>query len=313
MTQKKWAEHVVNAEEAGSTVEQIAKDKLLVSGRMLQRLTRSKGIQLNRKAAFLKRVTKEGDIVSIRIAEGIRPTTNDTVTTLPPADHEVPLTILYEDEYFIIVNKPSKMTAHPIREDQRDTLANQLVLHWQKRNESCMPHLVHRLDRDTSGTILVAKSSYAHQLADKLLREGKIKRTYLAVLTGVLDQKAGTINAAIRRDPTHKLKREVHEKGESAITHYQVLATDEETTLVEVELETGRTHQIRVHFAHLGYPLAGDSLYGGERFGFMQQALHAYRLEFFHPVLQKQIACKASLPGRFQQYIETRFSVDINL
>ncbi|RAP29719.1 Ribosomal large subunit pseudouridine synthase D [Brevibacillus laterosporus] len=307
MKMKKWLDHIVDEQEKGMTVEEIIRQKMSVSGRMLQRLTRSKGILVNRKAPFLKRQVKAGDLISVRIFDDKRE--QEALVMLPPAPFEVQLEILYEDEYFIVVNKPTGMTTHPIREDQHDTLLNQLVLYWSKQGKSLMPHTVHRLDRETSGAILIAKSSYAHQLADKLMREGNVDRNYIALVTGRIEQESGTIAEPIKRDPMHKVKRQVHQKGEEAITHYKVLATNDEVSLVDIKLDTGRTHQIRVHFEYVDHPLVGDTLYRGARMGFSNQALHAYQISFNHPVTEELLQIKAPMPQKMQRFVEERFSL----
>ncbi|MBA4531763.1 RluA family pseudouridine synthase [Brevibacillus halotolerans] len=305
MTMKRWLDHTVDDQEKGMTVEEIVRQKMSVSGRMLQRLTRSKGILVNRKVPFLKRQVKAGDVISVRIFDDKRE--QEALVMLPPAPFEIQLEVLYEDEYFIVVNKPTGMTTHPIREDQHDTLLNQLVLYWHKQGKSIMPHTVHRLDRETSGTILIAKSSYAHQLADKLIREGSVERNYVAFVTGRIQPESGTIAEPIKRDPMHKVKRQVHPKGEEAVTHYKVLASNDEVSLVDITLDTGRTHQIRVHFEYMGHPLVGDTLYRGSRMGFSNQALHAYQLCFKHPVTEELLEIKAPMPPKMKRFVEDRF------
>jgi tRNA pseudouridine32 synthase/23S rRNA pseudouridine746 synthase/23S rRNA pseudouridine1911/1915/1917 synthase len=297
--------YTVTSADAGMTVEQIARQKLSVSGRMLQRLTRSKGIQLNRKPVYLQRQVKEGDIVSVKAADQPR-----SPAPLPPGhsgELEVP-EILYEDEWFLVASKPAGMLVHPVKSGQADTLVHRLAAYLQSGGQTSVPHSVHRLDKETSGAVLLAKSSYAHQLADRLIREGRLRRTYLAVAEGCVETDRGTIQAPIGRDPRHPLKRRVSPRGDAAITHYQVLALQADATLLRIQLETGKTHQIRVHFAHLGHPLVGDSLYGGQKQGgFRRQALHAHQLSFIHPLSGKQVECTASLPDDLAQLIRKRW------
>lgn len=298
MSGKNWLEYVVTPEDAGMTVEQIIREKLAVSGRMLQRLTRSKGVQLNRKAPFLGRQAKAGDRVSVRIGEQKRPEADFPVSKSGAiVPEEIPVEILFEDEHFIIVNKPDGMMVHPVNQEQTGTLVHALAAYLLKRGESPAVHAVHRLDKETTGAVLIAKSSYAHQLADRILREGGIDREYLAIVSGRVARDTGTIDAPIARDPSHKTKRQVSDRGEPAVTHYQVVARAETSTLVRVRLETGRTHQIRVHFAHIGHPVAGDTLYGAPRSFIKRQALHAERLAFTHPVSKREIKAKAALPA----------------
>jgi RluA family pseudouridine synthase len=301
MSQKQWLEYVVAEEDAGMTVEQIVREKMSVSGRMLQRLTRSKGIQLNRKPPFLKRQVKPGDCVSVRVTD-----------QKPQPVHaeeapDIPLDILYEDDHLVVVNKPAGLMVHPVGPGQTDTLVHALTHLFQKRGTAASVHAVHRLDKNTSGAVLLAKSSYGHQLADRLLREGGIDREYLAVATGRIEQERGTIDAPIGRDPRHPTKRRVTEQGDEAVTHYEVVARSDQTTLVRMRLETGRTHQIRVHFQHIGHPLAGDTMYGGKKLGFSRQALHAQTLRFAHPLSGELVEAQAPLPEDMRRFIDREY------
>ncbi|QRG67448.1 RluA family pseudouridine synthase [Brevibacillus choshinensis] len=315
MSRKDWIEYTVTEEEAGMNVEQIVRQKLNVSGRMMQRLTRSKGILLNRKQPFLQRQVKAGDQVAIRVVERQpdRQPQHDTsrvkVQTQAPAPstHVLPVELLYEDDHLLIANKPAGMMVHPIKEEQDGTLVHALAAHFAPRGEQLSIHPVHRLDKDTSGAILLAKSSYGHQIADRLLREGGIHREYVAVVSGVLENERGTIDAPIGRDPGHPTKRRVVEGGDAAITHYEVIQRSSHMSMVRVWLETGRTHQIRVHFEHIGHPLAGDTMYGGTRGLLRRQALHASSLAFHHPLRNEKLQCEAPLPTDLKRLIAAEF------
>lgn len=302
MSSRAWLEYVVKDEDAGLTVEQIVREKLSVSGRMLQRLTRSKGIQLNRKAPFLKRQVKVGDRIAVRIADQTGP--KQELSVRQEVDKpSVP--ILYEDDLFVIVDKPSGMPVHPTNPTQTGTLTQQLEEYFLAGRST--PHAVHRLDKETSGTVLIAKSSYAHQLADKILRANQIDREYIAIVSGQVTQQVGTLNQPIARDPNHATKRRVHQKGEPATTHFQVIATSDDYSLVKVVLETGRTHQIRVHLQAFGHPLVGDTLYGGKKAGIHRVALHANRLTFSHPVTNEQVDIHAPIPADIASFIQDTF------
>ncbi|MDF2684554.1 MAG: ribosomal large subunit pseudouridine synthase [Brevibacillus sp.] len=319
MSRKDWMEYIVTEEDAGLNVEQIVRQRLNVSGRMMQRLTRSKGIQLNRKQPFLQRQVKAGDQVAIRVLERqpqhdasreIVPTKTPLVNEHERAAQQVPavsIELLYEDDHLLIANKPAGMMVHPIKEEQEGTLVHVLSHLFAQRGEPVSIHPVHRLDKDTSGAILIAKSSYGHQLADRLLREGGIHREYLAVVSGVIADKRGTIEAPIGRDPKHPTKRRVMAGGDTAITHYEVIQCSSYMTMVRVWLETGRTHQIRVHFEHMGFPLAGDTMYGGARGLLRRQALHASSLAFQHPLLNEKIYCEAPMPTDLKRLIQAEF------
>ncbi|MFS0920102.1 RluA family pseudouridine synthase [Brevibacillus sp. 179-C 1.1 NHS] len=310
MSRKDWIEYIVSEEDAGMNVEQIVRQKLNVSGRMIQRLTRSKGILLNRKQPFLQRQVKAGDNVAVRVIERQEQPSGQPRHDTKPEGATTPLPsidILYEDDHLLIANKPAGMMVHPVNQEQTDTLVHALAAVLAARGEQASVHPVHRLDKDTSGAILVAKSSYGHQLADKLLREGGIHREYLVVASGVLTEGSGTIDAPIGRDARHPTKRRVVESGDPAITHYEIQQISEGMTLARVWLETGRTHQIRVHFAHIGHPLSGDTMYGGARGLLRRQALHASKLSFLHPLLDKEIVVEAPIPSDLKRLIQAEF------
>lgn len=201
---------------------------------------------------------------------------------------------IYEDDHLIVFNKPAGMDTHPNESGQTGTLANAAAFHMQSAGETGRPRHVHRLDRDTTGAVLFAKHPLIAAILDKMLEERAIKRTYLALTDGIIRQKKGTINKPIGRDRHHPTRRRVSETGQQAITHFKVLdkMNHENLTLVQCSLDTGRTHQIRVHFSDLGHPLAGDALYGGSE-TYQRQALHAVKLEFIHPFSQEKIICHA--------------------
>jgi 23S rRNA pseudouridine1911/1915/1917 synthase len=207
----------------------------------------------------------------------------------------IDIDILYEDEHVLVINKPPFMNTHPNdpKADQ-DTLVNAAQFYLQAKGEIRNIRQIHRLDRDTSGAILLAKHSLAGAILDNMLVKRNIKRTYIALVHGVLKQRTGTINAPIGRDRHHATKRRVSQSGQAATTHFTVLKVDKgkQQTYVKCWLDTGRTHQIRVHLSHLGHPLVGDTLYGGNSI-VKRQALHAAKLEFIHPFTQEKIVCHA--------------------
>jgi len=207
----------------------------------------------------------------------------------------IDIDILYEDEHVLVINKPPFMNTHPNdpKADQ-DTLVNAAQFYLQAKGEIRNIRQIHRLDRDTSGAILLAKHSLAGAILDNMLVKRNIKRTYIALVHGVLKQRTGTINAPIGRDRHHATKRRVSPSGQAATTHFTVLKVDKgkQQTYVKCWLDTGRTHQIRVHLSHLGHPLVGDTLYGGNSI-VKRQALHAAKLEFIHPFTQEKIVCHA--------------------
>ncbi|MBN6187127.1 RluA family pseudouridine synthase [Aneurinibacillus sp. BA2021] len=279
-------------------LEGLLKERLSISGRMIQRLTRKGGLFVNRKKPFLMKKIREGDRVRVLIADAPE-------TTLAPV--EMPLSILFEDDAVLVVNKPAGLAVHPVKEGQHHTLAHGISYYWSMKGRPRAVRPVHRLDKDTSGAVLIAANSFIHQLLDKQLQTHAIRRTYLAVVEGHpgREGEGGTINEPISRDGTHSTRRRVHPGGDMAVTHYNVLecfpavpgVLAKGASLLEVELETGRTHQIRVHCSHMGHPLLGDTLYGGSRAaGMRRQALHAASLAFDHPVTGERQRVTAPLP-----------------
>lgn len=321
MSGKEWMEYIVKEEDAGMSVEQIVRQRLNVSGRMMQRLTRSKGILLNRKQPFLQRQVKTGDQIAVRVAqrqpdrqprhdapgEKRQAQASAADGRMTQSGLALPIELLYEDDHLLVANKPAGMMVHPVKQEQEGTLVHALAEMFAQRGERVGVHPVHRLDKDTSGAILVAKSSYGHQLADRLLREGGLHREYVAVVGGRLADERGMIDAAIGRDSNHPTRRRVTEGGDAALTHYEVMARSPYMTMVRVWLETGRTHQIRVHFAHIGHPLAGDTLYGGARGLLRRQALHASSLAFRQPLLEKELRIEAPMPTDLRRLVQAEF------
>ena len=207
----------------------------------------------------------------------------------------IPLDVLYEDENMLIINKPAGMLTHPTSIEREHTLVNALLFHCKGNlsgiNGIMRPGILHRLDRDTSGLLMIAKNDFAHQFLAEQIRTKTAVRQYLAIVNGVIEQDEGTIDAPIDRHPTQRHKMGVVEDGKKSITHWKVLERFEKFTFLEATLETGRTHQIRVHFSNINHPVAGDPLYGGDnlKIKLKGQALQAYRLKFFKPDDKKQM------------------------
>ena len=227
------------------------------------------------------------------------------------------LSIVYEDEHLLVINKPAGLVVHPGAGNRAGTLMNGLLHHVPALANIPRAGIVHRLDKDTSGVMLVAKTLEAHTALVRQLADREISRTYLAVCSGVLTG-GGTVNAPIGRHPVDRLKMSVRDSGKPAVTHFRVIERFAAHTYVEVELETGRTHQIRVHFAHRRNPLVGDPVYGGRLGmpagadenlqntlrGFRRQALHATRLRLAHPISGEPLEFQQPPPDDFQRLLE---------
>ena len=287
-TSQRWAEHTVTAEEAGRTVEEILTGAMQISRRMIQRLTRSRGIQLNRRPAFLARKVRAGDVVAARVARDEEP-------GLEPVPME--LAVVHEDGTLLVVDKPPFLLVHPTSPGHRATLSHGIAHRYAQQGLRARVRPVHRLDRDTSGLLVVAKSDFAHQHLDRQLRERTFTRLYLALVEGAPGEESGVVDAPIGRHRANPSLRAVRPGGEPARTRWRVVERYAGAALLELELETGRTHQIRVHLAHLGHPLLGDRQYGGRALpGLRRQALHAWRVSFVHPASGEPVSFEAPLP-----------------
>jgi len=292
-----WLELEIDEQTAGKTIEQILKEDLFISGRMIQRLTRQKGLFLNRKPPFLKKKGKKGDLLRVLIGDR-----DEGALSLIP--QEIPIEVVYEDGEVLVVNKQPGLMVHPIKPGQSGTLANGIAYYWLSKGMTGKVRPVHRLDKDTTGLILIAKNSYIHQLLDRQLRENQIHRGYLAIVEGQLQSKKGSFRDPIGQDPNNPVKRAVSSKGEEAITHFEVLKEFPGASLVQVRLETGRTHQIRVHFHYAGHSVIGDTLYGNPHPWIGRQALHAYQLAFYHPLKGENMEFTLELPEDMQNLVE---------
>jgi RluA family pseudouridine synthase len=213
------------------------------------------------------------------------------------APEEFSIEVVYEDDQLIVLNKPAGMVVHPTKNYQNHTLANGLAYHFLRQGLTIPIRPLHRLDKDTSGLVVFAKNPIADDALTRQLMNGKLKRKYLAIVWGVLDKQQDTIDLPIQRLSDHPTQRAVRPSGQRAVTHYRVIKRWPSATMLELSLETGRTHQIRTHLAHIGHPLIGDSLYGGESFaGFKRQALHAAKVTFMHPLTAKQVSLSVPMP-----------------
>ena len=228
----------------------------------------------------------------------------------------IPLNIVYEDNDIIVINKPSGMVVHPANGNESGTLVNALLYHCKDSlsgiNGVIRPGIVHRIDKDTGGLLVVAKNDDAHVFLSSLLKDHGIKRVYHAIVTGHFKESSGTVNAPIARHPVDRKKMAVVSGGKEAITHYEVIAEYPSFTYAKMVLETGRTHQIRVHMSYIGHPIIGDTIYGGGKTNFEKasvslldgQILHAKILSFPHPRTKEIMTFECELPDNFKKLIE---------
>lgn len=220
----------------------------------------------------------------------------------------IPIDIIYEDEDIIVVNKPKNMVVHPAVGNQTGTLVNAILGKHDLSdiNGDFRPGIIHRLDKDTTGVLVIAKNNYAHQKIAQQIKDRNTKKIYIALVRGLIKENNGVIDMPIGRDLTNRKKMAVVKNGKNALTNFKVLKRFEEGyTLVEIELKTGRTHQIRVHFSQIGYPVVGDNVYsnGKNPFGVTSQMLHARTLGFEHPTKNKWMEFEAPIPKYFEEII----------
>ena len=277
------------AEESGSTVHHILKAKLHFSSHAISRLTRAEnGILVNGSHARTTFVLRAGDVLTVETGDHRPPKVEVT-----PGDW--PLPIVWEDGHLLVVNKPAGMTAHASN-FLPDTPTVAGALAWQRGTDFVF-HSVNRLDKGTTGLMVVAKSGYVHDLLRRSLHTPRFIREYRAVCIGCPEPGAGVIDAPIGRDESSTIARMVRPDGQSAVSHYEVLSSQNGLSLVKLLPETGRTHQLRVHMASIGHPLAGDWLYGTEDPDLIARpALHSYALTLTHPVTGEVLHLTAPLP-----------------
>ena len=276
-----------------NTVRQVVTGKFNISYNLLLKLKKNNKILLNGTSTYLDKEIFNGDIITINIDfeednSNIFPTRMD-------------LSILYEDEYLLIIDKPAGIPVHPSIIHFEYSLSNGVKYYFDTINLHKKIRPVNRLDRNTSGIVIFAKNEYIHDMLSKQMQNKQFKKEYIAICEGVFDKKQDTINAPIARKIDSIIERCVSPNGDVAITHYSVLKeirkNDETFSEVLVNLETGRTHQIRVHMAYIGHPIVGDSLYGGHESGLInRQALHAYKVEFVHPITNKKMEIQSVIP-----------------
>jgi len=280
-----------------------------LSRAQVQKLIDAQLIRVNGDIAKASLKLKGGEVILVRIP----PT--EPLDLQPEA---IPLDVVFEDEFLIVVNKAVGMVTHPGAGTRSGTLVNALLHHCRGTLSGISgverPGIVHRLDKDTSGLLVVAKEDLTHRELAKQLAARTVKRTYFALVEGLPDNDSGTVDKPIGRHPVRRKEMAVVDNGRNAVTHYEVVERYRNFTLLELKLQTGRTHQIRVHMAHLGYPVVGDLVYnrkssGSEKarskFGLIGHALHAAKLSFIHPKTGAALEFKAPLPADYQKLLDS--------
>lgn len=271
---------------------------------MISKMIDAEYIKVNDKREKASYKVRENDC--IEIIDGFKEET-DIVPT------KMDINIVYEDEHIIIVNKPSGLVVHPGSGNYDNTLVNGLMYYTNSLsdiNGEERPGIVHRIDKDTSGLLMVAKTNEAHQILTEYFKHKDVKREYLALITGVFPHETATIDAPIGRDPKDRKKMTVTaDNSKEAVTHLRVLKRYKEHTLVSLKLETGRTHQIRVHMKYIGYPVFNDPVYTNKQTTEFGQFLHSHKMEFEHPITKEHMSFECPMPDEMQEFIN---SLEIN-
>lgn len=287
-------EYTVSQDDSGKNVKQIIEREYSLSSRTLSKLKKNGGIKVNGENVTVRRILYQGDALSLMLED--TPSEN-----IEKAD--IPLDVLFEDNDLLVVNKPLGMPTHPSQGHHRDTLANAVM--YRYRNSDFTFRAITRLDGDTTGVVLIARNALSAQRLTDSLQKGEIKKEYAAVVLGVPSPEKGIIDAPITRCDDSIIKRKVSADGKSAVTEYEsdFTRSDKKYTLVRAFPITGRTHQIRLHLSHLGYPIYGDFLYG-EPIDGVRAYLHCTSLIFNHPMTGEKLKIEAPLPDDIKEIMQ---------
>lgn len=271
----------------GQRIDYVLEKQLKISDNLIKQLKKDKnGILLNGVPEFVVKKVSKGDTLVVNIKGKV-------AQNIVPVN--IPLDILFEDEDILVINKPGNMPVHPSRKHLTDTVAN-AVMHYLGSNETV--HIITRLDRETSGVVLIAKNQWSAAMLSEQMKNGKIKKEYMAVVNGIMPDTKDTISAPIKRKEEGNVLRCVADDGKEAVSIYEVLNTMDDFSLVKLIPVTGRTHQLRVHLSFVGHPIFGDKMYGAKQKG-ERTRLHCSCLKFFHPESNEKIIIEAPVPDDF--------------
>ncbi len=286
-------DYKISKGEVGLSLIEVLSKHMDVSSRMIRKSKDGKSIQLNDYPVSVNAKVRCNDVVSVILEQ--------EPNIFEPQD--IPIEVVYENQDLLILNKQPYVVVHPTKGHPDQTIGNGIAKHFANEGFDGKIRFINRLDRDTSGLLLVAKNGYAQQIISNQMRDDEVEKRYMALVSGIVEKDSDTINLPIGRPNPEDLRRAVMTDGQDSITHYEVVERYETATLVKIRLETGRTHQIRVHFEHLGHPLIGDELYGCPSTEIQRQALHSYYLKFKLPRTHEWIELEADLPFDFKNLI----------
>lgn len=294
--------YIVKQEEQGKRLDMyVANQNSEITRTAAQRMIEQGNALVNGKKQKVAYKILEGDVITIEKVEA---------KPIELKAQEIPIEIIYEDKDIIVVNKPKGMVVHPANGNPDGTLVNAIMAICKDSlsgiGGEIRPGIVHRLDKDTSGLLIVAKNDKAHVNMSEQIKNHEVKKTYIALVRGVVKENEATIDMPIGRSTSDRKKMAVVKNGRNAVTHIKVLKRYNKYTLLEINIETGRTHQIRVHLSHIGFPIIGDYTYsnGKNEFGVVGQCLHAKCLEFKHPITGEKMKLEAPLPVYFEKILE---------
>ena len=289
---------IVEINDSGKRIDKYLNENTEYTRSKIQKMIENGNILVNDVKVKDSYKVKENDYITIEALE-------ETTDILP---ENIPLDIYYEDDDLIVVNKPSGMVVHPAPGNYTGTLVNALIYHTNnlsKVNTNIRPGIVHRIDADTSGLLLVAKNDKAHNILAEAIQKKEVVREYIALVEGIIMEDTATIDAPIGRDKKDRKKMTVtSENSKDAVTHIRVLERYKDSTLIRCKLETGRTHQIRVHAKYIGYPVYNDPVYSNKSTDDFGQFLHSYSMEFIHPITKEKMYFKRDVPKYFKDFLD---------
>lgn len=289
--------YYVELTDSGMTVLSILKNKLNISKNLIRVIKSKNLLTINNITSMLSSYTQYGDIIKIKLDFD-----DKSKSSIIPEKN--PLNIIYEDEYLIAINKSPGIIVHPTTNQQTGTLVNMLIEHYIQSESYKKARPLYRLDKNTTGIILFAKNQYIHNFINKQSKNNAFKKEYIGIVHGIYDKDAGVINEPISRANNSIILRKVSENGKKSITHFEVIKRTKQFSVIKFILETGRTHQIRVHTSYIGHPLVGDDLYNPNNCDVLNRhALHCYAIQFIHPTANKVLKLECPIPYDMEKVI----------